>query len=501
MPPKLTIPPQSYFIKAKKIITQTLNNLPPLYRDYYHVNDILTDSTPQLQQLIKNQTGLEKFKISAGTSDMLAFKPYLNQIIQDIKQSTYYRSYHNPLGNSTARLAIAVMESAKLDNEPVYTYGDVGLTTGSTDAISQIFEYIKSTYPSSQVIIASPTYYLYKYLARFFGLNYQEAFNIKINTKNNTASFNSIPDILAKISQKTKLIVLAQPNNPSSELYPAKDIKKLLIACKSKGTLLLVDELFTDLLFDNQGFIPTDALAKKVGALNNLVVIKGYSKSKNLPGFRIGYLFSKNKNLMTTLSQISEQRQCFAPSSNYTGLIVQDSFIQTVKAITNKGITLSKSIRLARKKFDQLNLSISPTNRLDDKNLYTSYEAYMTSIKKTYSNYYDQALTTLNQEIMAITPKTSAFNTLVKIKAMNGVNYLDFCLNFYLCCNVVTQIGPCFAFNQPTWEKDPSLGFWLRLSYSRQDRKYYMMILRLFCEFKKVYLSSPNKFLKLDLSF
>lgn len=494
MKPTITIPSQFYFIQAKKIITQAINNLPPLYRDYYHVNDIITDSTPELQQLVNQQTGLKKFKISAGTSDMLAFKPYLSQIIQDIKQNAYYRNYNNPLGNTTARSAIALMENAKFDTEPVYTYKDVGLTTGSTGAISQIFEYVKQAYPNSEVIIASPTYYLYKYLAKFFKLKYQEAFNIKINTNSNTVSFNSIPDILRKISPKTKLVVIVKPNNPSSELYPSEDVKKLLVTCKNKGILVLTDELFTDLLFDAKNFIPTDVLAQKVDALNNLVLVRGYSKSKNLPGFRIGYLLSKNKQLMTGVEQISEQRQCFASSSNYTGLIIQDSFIQTVKATTNKGVTLNRSINLARKKFDQFNLKISG-------NLYTSYANYMTRIKKTYSDYYDQSLATLNQEVVATTPKASAFNTFVKIKDMPEINFLDFCLNFYLCCNIVTQIGPCFAFNQSTWENDLNLGFWLRLSYSREDKNYYMLALKKFSEFKKIYLSSPDKFLKLGLSF
>lgn len=494
MKPIITIPPQSYFTKAKKIITRTINNLPPLYRDYYHVNDIVTDSTPELQELTNRQTVLEKFKISAGTSDMIAFKPYVNQIIQDIRQNTYYRNYNNPLGKSTARSSIAIAENAKFDTKPVYTYRDIGLTAGSTGAISQIFEYIKRAYLSSEVIIASPTYYLYKYLAKFFRLKYQEAFNIKIDINRNTVSFNSIPDILRKISPKTKLVVIVQPNNPSSELYPSEDIRKLLVTCNRRGILLLADELFTDLLFDDKNFIPTDVLAQKVGALNNLAIVKGYSKSKNLAGFRIGYLLSKNKQLMAGIEQISEQRQCFTSSSNYTGLIIQDSFIQTVKAATNKGIAPDRSIRLARKKFDQFNLKISG-------DLYNSYEDYMARTKKTYSDYYDQSLATLNQEIAATTPKTSAFNTFVKIKDMHGVNYLDFCLSFYLCCNIVTQIGPCFAFNQSIWENDPNLGFWLRLSYSREDKKYYLLSLRRFSEFKKIYLSSPNKFLNLGLSF
>lgn len=499
MKSSIYIPSKKYLSDAKRLIFNSLKQ-PQIYKDYYHINDIITDDNPLLQNLIFAETGQKKFKISAGTSDCVAYKAYVKQIIQDFRRNSYYRSYNNPPGNNEARQAIAEAENSKFTNKPVYTYRDICLTEGSTGAISEIFEYIKRVYPNSEVIIGTPTYYLYKYLAKFFSLNYQEATGIE-SKPDNIVLFNAIPDIFKKINSKTKLIVLVQPNNPTNTIYNYQEIKKLLLECKKRNILLLADELFTDLIYSDKNFINTDLLAEKVETLNNLVVVKGFSKSKNLAGLRIGYLFSKNKNLIEAVDQISEQRQCFSGASNYAGLIALDSFVQTIKNNQKQKETLSLIISKTKNNFEKFSPTIAGYKNYELTKIYLDYVNYLTKIKQYYSRYYDQCIEMLKNNIEANVPKIVAFNSIIKIKDLEKVNYFDFCLNYYLCCNTVTQIGPCFAFNQARWQNEPRLGFWLRLSYSREDKKRYLKALGQFNEFKQKYLDNPKKFLKTDLTF
>ena len=71
MKKKIGIPSKRFFNKAEKLVKSAIGAMPELYQDYYHVNDILTDDTPELQNLILRETGLEKFKISAGTASVI----------------------------------------------------------------------------------------------------------------------------------------------------------------------------------------------------------------------------------------------------------------------------------------------------------------------------------------------------------------------------------------------------------------------------------------------
>ncbi|MBN1263227.1 MAG: pyridoxal phosphate-dependent aminotransferase [Candidatus Pacebacteria bacterium] len=495
----LKYPSPSYKNKAEKIIQNLYKQTKKQTGfNYYQFNDKFTDDCPDLSALVKSQIPFDKFKLSAGTSDCLAFRDYLDQIISDLKKNRYYRSYNCPLGNTEARQTLALMENSKFKDKPIYNYQDFALTEGSTGAISQVFEFIKNKNPQAEVIIATPTYYLYKYLAGFYSLAYQEAFQIK-PLKNGLTSFNALSDILAKINPKTRLITLVQPSNPSSQIYSPEQLEKLIQICQKKKILLLVDELFSELIY-NQPPAPTDLIARKLNALNNIVIVKGYSKSKNLAGFRIGYLFSKNKELLKSIEKISEGRQCFAAASCFTGVIALDSFIQTIKTKLISTENLNRTFKTTKKAFSNFSPTIANLSIKKLKDTYRGYSAYNRRIKNYYSQMYDRAIRILKKDLITRTPKISAFNTFIKIRGLEKINQFDFCLNLYLCTNLVTQIGPCFAFDQKRWQTDPELGFWLRLSYSR-DKEEYAQGLKLFLKFKKLYLANPNKFLKTNLTF
>ena len=496
---KIIIPSKKYFNQAYKIIKNVSKFNEEPYNIFYHMIYKLFYKTPKLDQLVFNQTKQGKFKISDGTSDYKTFKPYIQQLIRDFKNHTYYRSYNGSLGNIEARQSVAYMENVKFKKN-IYSFQNVALTEGSTGAISQIFEFIKRKYPRSEIIIGSPTYYIYEYSAKFYNLKFIEALGIK-KMNDRITSFDPIPDILNKINKNIKLIVLTLPANPSSQVYKKKELRTLIYECKKNNILLLIDELFSDLIYQDNFFVQTDTIANKIDALDNLVIVKGFSKSKNLAGLRIGYLVSKNKILIEEITKISEQRQCFTSSSCFTGLISLDCFIQSIRQAISDYQDLNLLTNNLKNDFDKFSSTIRSYSCSDLTKIYFKYKKYSIKLKNYYSQYYDEVILILNQNIESATPKITAFNTFIKIKDLDSVNFFDFCVNFYLTCNIVTQIGPCFAFDQKRWENDDTLGFWLRISYARENKKLFIKSLQLFNEFKNLYLKYPSKFLKTNLSF
>ncbi|MDE2590062.1 MAG: pyridoxal phosphate-dependent aminotransferase, partial [Patescibacteria group bacterium] len=373
-----------------------------------------------------------------------------------------------------------------------YTEDDICITEGSTGAITLVIEYIKNTYLNAEVLIAGPTYYLYKFASTYYNLPIREVITVD---KKNPFAFN-LKLLKNSISEKTKLIVLVRPNNPVGEIYTAADVSEILLIAKEKNILVLADEIFFELIFNKNAVEECDILAEKTQTLNNLVIVKGYSKNKNLAAFRIGYVLSKNKDLLTAAQEISEQRQCFPNAQNYTGIICLDSFIQATNTlIKKKGLLIEQAISQARK-----NLSFSPTikektyNEL--KTIYVNYQKYIQEKMKYYSENLETALTMLQDDLAYMLPKTTAFNTLVKIKGLEGINHFDFCFNLLLTTGTESQIGPCFAFDQQVWQENPNLGFWLRLSYSRET---FLEGVKNFVEFKKIYLENKDKFLKTNI--
>jgi aspartate/methionine/tyrosine aminotransferase len=488
------IPTKKYFNKAYKILMSESINLQEEKYDYYGLNQKIFDSQ-QFATLLKTNGLTERYKFSSGTSDQPAFKGYIKQVIADLKDASYYRYYSPPKGDVNTRKALALMESLKLFNKESYTEDDICLTEGSTGAITMILEYLKRTNSSGEVLIAAPTYYLYKFASQYYNLKFREIGCLDVN---NLFKFD-LTFFEKNITSETKLIILNRPNNPTGEVYSSEVIKKLLLIAKRKNILVLVDELFFELIFDNDNLKEADIIASEVNAMKQLILVKGYSKNKNLAAFRVGYLISKNKELTSAIEKISEQRQCFASAQNYNGVICLDAFIQSVDFLVKRNINLLKAITALKKRF-VFSSAITKKSEKELRKLYLQYKKYLYFKMEYYSDTYDLILNLLKDEIEMTLPKTSAFNTLIKIKGMKDANYFDFCFNLFLTTGIETQIGPCFAFNQLKWEQNPDLGFWLRISFSRNKKMFKEGIER-FIEFKNLYFKNRARFLKTDLSF
>jgi histidinol-phosphate aminotransferase len=122
----------------------------------------------------------------------------------------------------------------------------------------------------NEIITCPPTYEMYPML---IGLNKGKNVCIQRNT-NYTLN---VEEILNKIGNKTKAILICSPNNPTGETATEPEIRKLL----NTGKLICVDEAYFE--FSNKTFVPL------CSEYNNLIVIRSLSKWAGLAGLRLGY--------------------------------------------------------------------------------------------------------------------------------------------------------------------------------------------------------------------
>jgi len=464
----------AYLKEAEKVI----NSLPlSTQMSFNQARRVVFNAEP-LRQLIASNIPNKIMPLSAGTSQRLAFRPYLQQISNDLLQNKYYRDYAPTAGNVEARCAVAYAESVKLQDTR-FSVDDVCFTEGSTGAITTLIEVLQRSQPDAQVLIAAPTYYIYKSATEYFGLCYKE-----VNTK-------SLMDLVEAITPKTKLIIVCNPSNPQGEIYPREEVKRLLSVAKEKDILVMADELFSELVFDPQRFVSFASVAEEMKCLDLLITVKGFSKSKNLAGLRVGYLVSKNQELLKKITATLEQRQCFPVASIFTGMICLDSFFQVVK-VKSLRRGLSTVIPETQKEFE-FSETITSLSAKQLKVLYQDFLKYEQAQLNGYAQLYQIALTELSELVSDSTNTQAAFNTFIRIDALRGVDQLDFTVNLYIQTGLKIEIGPCFGWDQKAWQEDLELGFWLRLSFS-QDESEYLQALKTFKEFVPYYLSlSCNK--------
>ncbi len=95
--------------------------------------------------------------------------------------------------------------------------------------------------------------------------------------------------ILSRIGQKTRAVVLANPNQPIERVYTDDEIERLVKACEAKGTLLVMDEAY-------HHFCPVTAVPW-LDRSPCLFVVRSFSKAWGLAGLRLGYLMSQPQNI------------------------------------------------------------------------------------------------------------------------------------------------------------------------------------------------------------
>ncbi|WNO09927.1 pyridoxal phosphate-dependent aminotransferase [Teredinibacter sp. KSP-S5-2] len=123
--------------------------------------------------------------------------------------------------------------------------------------------------------------------------------------------FPDIEDIKSKITDRTRAIVVINPNNPTGAVYPQDVLEQLIQIARDHKLIIFADEIYSKITYDDAKFIPMGKLAQDVVCVS----FNGLSKSYRLAGFRSGWLvFSGAKHLATEfmkgIEMLASMRLC-----------------------------------------------------------------------------------------------------------------------------------------------------------------------------------------------
>lgn len=140
-------------------------------------------------------------------------------------------------------------------------------------------------------LITAPSFSEYEKSLKLFGtdVNYY-----CMEEKN---SFKITDDILNCINEKTDIAFICNPNNPTGQLTEKSILEKMIIKLKERNAFLVVDECFLDFTENSKKYSMVDLLNK----YDNLILIKAFTKIFAIPGIRLGYCMSSNKELINNL--------------------------------------------------------------------------------------------------------------------------------------------------------------------------------------------------------
>ncbi len=141
------------------------------------------------------------------------------------------------------------------------------------------------------------------------------------------------------INKKTKLVSITYPHNPTGVLINEEKLKAIIALIERKGTYLLVDETYREMSFVEK--LPVAATLS-----DRVISISSMSKSYGLPGIRIGWILSKNAELMETFLAAKEQicitNSVIDEEIAYQYLLKKETHFTPVRATILKNFSILK---------------------------------------------------------------------------------------------------------------------------------------------------------------
>lgn len=169
------------------------------------------------------------------------------------------------------------------------------VTVGGSEAIDAMIRSVIS--PGDEVLIPEPSFVCYKPLTIMAG-----GVPVEIETKEEDDFRLTAQQLREKITDKTKLLILPFPNNPTGAVMSKDDLEEIAEVLRGTDILVLSDEIYAELRYGEEKHVP---FSKIDGMYERTVVVNGFSKAFAMTGWRLGYALGPERiiKLMTKVHQ------------------------------------------------------------------------------------------------------------------------------------------------------------------------------------------------------
>lgn len=155
------------------------------------------------------------------------------------------------------------------------------ITVGGSEAVDLALRVLIN--PGDEVLIPEPNFVCYGPLTEM-----NDGVPVTIETKAEH-EFRLMPEeLLEKITPRTKLLILAYPNNPTGGIMEREDLEKIAEIILAHNLLVITDEIYAALTYGGKSHC---SIASIPGMFERTVVISGFSKAFAMTGWRLGYAF------------------------------------------------------------------------------------------------------------------------------------------------------------------------------------------------------------------
>lgn len=239
------------------------------------------------------QRGIHVFHLNIGQPDLPTPQVAIDAIrnidrkVLEYSPSAGYRSYREKLVGYYEKYNIHL------------TADDIIVTSGGSEAV--LFSFMACLNPGDEIIVPEPAYANYMAFAISAGA--------KIRTIATTIeegfSLPKVEKFEELINERTRAILICNPNNPTGYLYTRREMNQIRDLVKKYDLFLFSDEVYREFIYTGSPYISACHLE---GIEQNVVLIDSVSKRYSECGIRIGALITKNKEIRDAVMKFCQAR-------------------------------------------------------------------------------------------------------------------------------------------------------------------------------------------------
>ncbi len=261
---------------------------------------------------------------SMSTSPIRKLTPYA-----DAAKAAGKKVYHLNIGQPDIETPPQFMESIRKYGEKVIAYGnskgemflikaiqkyykekgmdyaveDIYITNGGSEALQ--FAVMSLCDPGDEIMVFEPYYANYTTFAKEYGAK----INAILTSVKNGYHLPSEKEIEARITPKTRAILITNPGNPTGVVYTKEEMEMISRLVIKYDLGLIADEVYREFVYDGESSI-CKSFGTMPGLDDNLIIIDSVSKRYSACGARIGCIISKNKDLHGQIMKCCQARLC-----------------------------------------------------------------------------------------------------------------------------------------------------------------------------------------------
>ena len=239
-------------------------------------------------------SGINVLEFTLGEPDFITPKRIRDAAIEAMNAG---KTHYTPAGG-VIELKQAICDAAKRDYSLDITPANVVVSNGAKHSIHNVLTVM--CHPGDEVLIPTPYWVSYSALVELAG-----GVPVLVTATEEEGFCPSVENIAAKVTSRTKLIMLNSPSNPTGVIYPIELMKQIGQLAVEKEFYVLSDEIYDKLVYPGSETQCMLTMGKEIAA--RTIVINGVSKAYAMTGWRIGWTIGEPA-LIKAINKLQSQQ-------------------------------------------------------------------------------------------------------------------------------------------------------------------------------------------------